>query len=270
MQSMQRFPDVPKDLVGQGAIGVLGVTGILSGMPDGKFYPQSGLTRAQLASALARYLQLSPPATGAKFSDVSAQDAFAPAVAATVAAGLVTPASATKFGPGDTVTRQEMAVSLAKAFGLTNKPIVRPAIIAAPRMSDAASIAPAALDSVQAVIGTGYMSVFADGTFRPSASVRRPPTRPGASCRDQGQSEIVFGQVQLGKAWMSKAKGPGSLPGLRVSFAWMSKAKGPESLRGLRVSFVEAGLRNPSRRRHPASEASRTASSAVPQPSPRW
>jgi len=172
-QSMQRFPDVPKSLAEQGAIGVLGLAGILPAMPDGKFYPQSGLTRVQLATAWTRYLKLRPPATPMKFSDVSAQDAYVSAAAAAVAAGLVTPASATQFGPNDLVTRQEMAVSLAKAFGLTKKPIAMPAMIVPPKFSDAASVAPGALESVQVVIGAGYMSVFADGTFKPSESVTR-------------------------------------------------------------------------------------------------
>jgi hypothetical protein len=172
-ESIQRFPDVARGLQQQGAIGVLARTGILPGMPDGKFYPQSVLSRAQLASAMAKYLRLSQVATLPTYSDVSPKDAYAPSVAAAVKAGIVTPSSATRFGPNDAVSRQEMATSLAKAFGLTNKAIGRRARVAVPKLSDVSGITPVAAASVRAVVGAGYMGVFADNTFRPSVSVTR-------------------------------------------------------------------------------------------------
>ena len=69
-QSFQRFPDVAKGSPEQGAIGVLAVTGILPGMPDGKFYPQSALSRVQLATAIASYLNLSEDTSTVRYSDV--------------------------------------------------------------------------------------------------------------------------------------------------------------------------------------------------------
>jgi hypothetical protein len=175
-QSFQRFPDVPFGFPEQGAIGVLARTGIMPGMSDGKFYPLSVLSRAQLATVMAVYMHLSPDASGQTFSDVSLTADYAPIVAATVKAGLVSPPSATRFGPNDAVSRQELATSLATAFALTSRASSKPAKITAPKLADGPMVGSTAADNVQAVIRAGYMNVFADGTFRPSSSVTRAET----------------------------------------------------------------------------------------------
>jgi S-layer family protein len=175
-QSLPRFPDVAGNPQ-QGIIGMLARIGILPGRADGKFYPQSTFSRADLAVALTSYLHFSGGAPATTYSDVSAQAAYAPAVAAAVKVGLVVPSSATRFGAQDAVSRVEMATSLAKAFGLANdatsNATPKRAKVPARGIADESSIAPAAVDNVRAVIGAGYMTIFADQTFRPAAPVTR-------------------------------------------------------------------------------------------------
>jgi hypothetical protein len=167
-QATQRFPDVANNMPQKAAIGVLAAAGILPGMPDNNYHAQSNLTRAQLAFALARYLRLSSGANVA-FSDLPSNSDSAVAAGAAVSAGLITPPAANRFGPNDTVSRQEMAVSLAKAFAATSSGITTNQ----PKVADIQLATGPAASSIQAVVSANYMTVFPDGSFRPTMPVSR-------------------------------------------------------------------------------------------------
>ena len=89
--------------------------GIITG-DGGYIYPESSVTRAQLAAMLSRTFGLSGSGTGG-FSDVNETDWFAPYVSAAAEYGFMT-GSDGMFRPNDVITRQEAMVSIARAFSI--------------------------------------------------------------------------------------------------------------------------------------------------------
>lgn len=96
---------------------------------------------------------------------MAATDWFAPHVAAAVQAGLVQGTSAPTFIPNAPVTREELAVLLARALKLRET--------ASLSYLDAGPIDGRAAASVQAAVAAGYRQGFPDGTFQPLAATTR-------------------------------------------------------------------------------------------------
>lgn len=101
----------------QRAIEALASRGIISGMGNGAFSPDSTMTRAQLSAIIVRGLGLMPEANTA-FTDVPSGAWYSGYVGSAYTYGIVNGTSATAFSPDDTVTRQEAAVMLARAAKL--------------------------------------------------------------------------------------------------------------------------------------------------------
>lgn len=90
---------------------------ILAGYPDGTFRPNEQVTRAQFASMLVRTLKLvESPAGAAKFHDVSPGAWYSGTIGAAVEAKLVAGYSEHTFAPNDLITREQMAVMIARAL----------------------------------------------------------------------------------------------------------------------------------------------------------
>ncbi|MGY4688883.1 S-layer homology domain-containing protein [Salibacterium sp. K-3] len=91
---------------------------IINGYEDGSFQPQEDVSRAQTAKMLTEALDLEPVEEGGpEFRDVEEGAAMYPYIAAVAEAGIMT-GSGDSFEPDDSLTRAEMAVVLANAFGL--------------------------------------------------------------------------------------------------------------------------------------------------------
>lgn len=89
---------------------------IVGGYPDGTFRPDTPITRAQFAALLVRALKLvESPSDAAVFKDVPANAWYRGAVGAAVNAGLVVGYTERTFGPNDPITREQMAVMVARA-----------------------------------------------------------------------------------------------------------------------------------------------------------
>ena len=133
--------------------------GITTGFPDGTFRPNGDVTRGQMATFLARALDLSPGT--AAFSDV-AGNVHAPGISAVAEAQITTGFPDGTFRPNDDVTRGQMATFLARALDL-------PAGTAT--FSDIEGNVHA--DAIAAVAAADITTGFADGTFRPGDPVTR-------------------------------------------------------------------------------------------------
>ncbi len=98
------------------AIARAGITG--GCVPEGTAYcPDLPVTRAQMASFLARALDLVPSAPS--FSDVTASNVHASNIGAIAAAGITLGCGPGVFCPNDFVTREQMASFLARGLDLT-------------------------------------------------------------------------------------------------------------------------------------------------------
>ena len=97
-------------------IEVMASKGIITGVGDGRFNPGANITRAEFAAMLVREFKLQDSAASSSFSDVSAKDWFYSSVSSAVKAGLITGRPDGKFAPMENITRQDMAVMLARAL----------------------------------------------------------------------------------------------------------------------------------------------------------
>ena len=142
--------------------------GIVTGVSATSFDPSGSVTRAQFATMLVRAEGLSPIASGTTpFTDVATTSAYAPYIAAAYQAGLVMGVSATTFQPNAPITRQQMAVILARVLGSSATAGTLS------QFKDVQTIASWAKSGVEAAVGTGLMAGFPNGTFQPTATSTR-------------------------------------------------------------------------------------------------
>ena len=166
MVATQTLRDVPSRYWASLYIDRMLATGAMEGLPGGVFDPGGAVTRAQFVKMLVVALQTAPVKSGlTPFDDVPTQDWFAPYVAAALQAGIVQGVSATAFDPDAPITREAMAVLLARAFGLEGTKQVA--------FADAGTIGATSLPSVEAVVEAGYLSGFPGNLFEPQATATR-------------------------------------------------------------------------------------------------
>lgn len=112
------FPDVPYSSGCYDAVSWAAGAGLVSGMPDGRFAPESGITRAQLATILYRYAVHSGTsvATGSgigTYADWRQVGAWCrEPISWAVETGLICGKPGNRLAPNDVVTRAEGAVFL--------------------------------------------------------------------------------------------------------------------------------------------------------------
>ena len=120
------FVDVDPSGVHAAAIDALFAAGIAAGCSTEplEFCPDDTLNRAQMATFLARALDLEPPETSAGFVDVDPSGVHAAAIDALFAAGITAGCSTEplEFCPDDTLNRAQMATFLARALDLADPP----------------------------------------------------------------------------------------------------------------------------------------------------
>lgn len=134
-----------------------------------RFEPKRGITRAEFAALLVRLAGDRPnalSATGAAaFADVPPSAWYYAAVMRAARAGIVNGVSASAFKPGDPITREQMAVMIGRAFGLSES-------ARGIAWRDASRIRAAALPYVNAVAEKGIL-LGAAGAFDPAGQVTR-------------------------------------------------------------------------------------------------
>jgi hypothetical protein len=151
------------DVTGVHAVAVASVAaaGIASGYPDGTFRPSAPVSRAQMATFLARALQLNTGGT-AWFGDVFG-DPHLPNICAVVAAGIAGGYPDGTFRPSDSVSRGQMASFLARALLLPSGGSAPfPDVQGGPHATN-----------IGAAVAAGLTAGYPDGTFRPDAPVSR-------------------------------------------------------------------------------------------------
>lgn len=144
--------------------------GILNGTGEGKFNPTGKITRQDFAIILAKALELDTedaPATPT-FSDVPATHYSYKYVEAAVAAELIAGTGEGKFGLGQNLTRQDMAVLFVRAMGVDAEGFGDKL-----EFSDAATIANYAKDAVGYAVEAGLMNGVGNNTFNPRGLAER-------------------------------------------------------------------------------------------------
>jgi len=159
---------------------------VVDGVDGARFAPDREVTRAEFVAMLVRLLSLPPAerATAARFEDIDSSAWYADAVARAVAAGLIEGVSPSRFAPDEPVTREQMAVIIARAYAMIAGGAGNGASAAggsgassAAVFADAADIAPWALQAVGQLKDWKLTDGYPDGRFAP----KQPLTRAEAA-----------------------------------------------------------------------------------------
>ena len=165
------FPDVAEGDWFYDAVRYAYETGLMDGVGDSLFAPNSETTRAQLVTILYR-LEGEPEVSGTSgFTDVEAGTWYTDAVAWAAANGIVNGVSETEFAPGKDITREQLATILfryaeAKGYDVS----ARVDLSAYP---DADQIQSYAAESVAWAVAEGLIQGFEDNTLRPAGNATR-------------------------------------------------------------------------------------------------
>ena len=152
------------------AIIALADKGIIDGKGDYKFKPYDEVTREEFVKILVGAMNLSDADyAGNVFSDVSEDDWFAKFVNAAYANNIAEGIGEGKFGVGEKITRQDMAVMLCNALR-TKGVTANPAELA---FEDNSLIADYAKAAVGTLYGMGVINGVSDTKFDPLANATR-------------------------------------------------------------------------------------------------
>lgn len=140
--------------------------GIVSGYSDGTFKPNKAVTRAEFTTMLNKALG-NNGTTESVFSDVAENAWYYAQICKGVSAGYISGYSDGTFKPGNTVTRQEAAVMMARivpTYGYS---------ATLTDYKDGSSIPTWAQDAMKRIVGKGYISTYGDNALHGSDSLTR-------------------------------------------------------------------------------------------------
>ena len=144
--------------------------GLMSGMSAQEFGPDGQVTRGQVVTILWR-LAGSPTVSGKAFPDVSASAWYADAVAWASANGVVSGYENGGFGPGDPVTREQLAAILYRYAQLSGKDADQTADLSG--YTDSVTISAWAPQALKWAVGSGLISGTGTHTLSPRGTATR-------------------------------------------------------------------------------------------------
>lgn len=144
---------------------------IVKGVDGRAFQPEGKVTRAQFAAMLQRMLGL-PDASPAKttFTDVAPGQWFYGAVEAAAAAGLVQGMGDGRFAPDDLITREQMAVMIARAAKASGRELPSGGTLG---FGDAKAVSEWARDAVASAAKAGIIKGRTGNVFAPRDKATR-------------------------------------------------------------------------------------------------
>lgn len=154
-------------------IGKLAARGIVKGMGENKFLPDTPLTRAQFLTMLANSkqgLDVSQT-TPAGFSDVPNTEWYYNYVNWGFANGIVKGMDEKTFAPNAQISREQMAVMLVN-FAASTK-IALPKTVTGPVFNDVVKISEWSKTPVESVVSAGIIGGYPDGKFDPQGQATR-------------------------------------------------------------------------------------------------
>ena len=146
-------------------------TGLMDGVGDNLFAPNSQTTRAQLVTILYR-LAGQPAVSGdLPFPDVESGTWYTDAVAWAAQNGIVNGVSDTEFAPGDDISREQLAAILYRYAACQGYDVSQRADLSG--FGDASSISGYAQEALSWAHAQGLVLGFEDGSLRPQGTASR-------------------------------------------------------------------------------------------------
>lgn len=165
----QVFPDVPKTHWAYEYIKKLASDGIISGDDSGNFFPDKNVSREEFVKMIVSASGISPVYTDSEFEDIDIDSWYAPYILSAVKAGYVNGESSVAFGIGKSITREDMALIIARCKNDTYKSPIRKYT----PFSDESDISEYAINSVRSLYESGLIDGIGDGSFSPKAFATR-------------------------------------------------------------------------------------------------
>ncbi len=162
--SAQGFTDIHKGTTFYEEMMYLYNEGVIQGFDNGEFRPGQAVNRAQAAIMIGRVLGYSDEPRESSFTDVSKSTTGSGYIQTAYENGIISGYGDNTFRPGDTVTRGQMAIFIARAFDSKDEALVP--------FTDV-SIQMQAYRSIRQIIAFGVTEGYADGTFQPDKQVTR-------------------------------------------------------------------------------------------------
>ena len=178
--SFAAFSDVPDGVWYAKAVQRLTQDGVLNGMEPDKFVPNGDVTRVQFAKMLAEFsgtdmTHFQDPyyyeVYAELFKDFPLEPAWWGSYAVWALDSDILAGSNGYLRPNDSISRQELAVMIARYLDLTYTQV--PSLQKATVFTDGSVIAAWAAPSVTICQEAGLLSGYPDGTFRPESKVSR-------------------------------------------------------------------------------------------------
>ena len=148
------------------AISALYEKGIVAGDGEGKFDPSRNIKREEFVKMIVLAFGIEPKKGTNEFSDCTPGAWYEEYINAGVEAGLIKGVSADEFGIGRNITREDMAVIVARAMNLDIS-------AESEKFADDDEISDYAKDAVYAVKEKGVISGLGDGRFAPKMFATR-------------------------------------------------------------------------------------------------
>lgn len=166
----EKFLDISDVAWAKNAINYLADKSIISGYPDNTFKPNSMVTREEFAKMLCVALNIAKEEKSIKnFEDVSENDWYYEYVVNLNSAGIINGISDSMFGTGAELTREDLAVMIAKAASYKNINIATSGEV---EFNDSNDISDYAKESVAVLANSGIMVGY-NNYFEPKGSVTR-------------------------------------------------------------------------------------------------
>ncbi|SFB55564.1 2',3'-cyclic-nucleotide 2'-phosphodiesterase / 3'-nucleotidase / 5'-nucleotidase [Cohnella sp. OV330] len=162
------FADVPASNWAKDVIAELAAKQLIDGVDAANFAPQRQITRAEFAKLLVQEFGLQTQGTGASFTDVASGSWYAEVVGIASANGLITGKGDGSFAPNAPITREEMAVMLARIPALKSGGTTGTA-----SFKDGGKISSWAQGSVGRILDEGLMQGRGNGVFAPQGFTTR-------------------------------------------------------------------------------------------------
>ena len=165
------FPDVTEGDWFYDAVRYAYETGLMDGVEDNLFAPNSETTRAQLVTILYRLAGQPAVSGNLPFTDVESGTWYTDAVAWAAQNGIVNGVSDTEFAPGDDITREQLAVILYRYAAYQGYDVSQRADLSG--FGDASSISDYAQEALSWAHAQGLVLGFEDGSLRPQGTASR-------------------------------------------------------------------------------------------------
>lgn len=143
-------------------------SGLASGYPDGSFRPDNRISRAEFVTLVNKAFNKQDREATSEFSDVAPADWYYREVASGQAAGYISGYPDSTFGPGNPISRQEVASIIVKLKGLSAN-----GDSAIQSLTDAGDFPVWSKSSISAVVVHQIMRGYPDGTFRAENFITR-------------------------------------------------------------------------------------------------